>query len=224
MSQKLAIYIHWPFCKSKCPYCDFNSYAVKDFDDNKFKDTYIQELHYFKSKARDRIISSIFFGGGTPSLMRASTIEEIIYEIEKLWHIPKNTEISMEANPTSVEIEKFRDFYKAGINRMSLGIQSLYDEDLKFLGRKHNALEAKEAIKTAAKVFGNRYSIDLIYARPKQTLHNWQLELEEAINLSPYHISLYQLTVEQGTRFYQQEKDRIFIIPNGKLSADFYNL
>jgi oxygen-independent coproporphyrinogen-3 oxidase len=217
----LSIYIHYPFCKSKCPYCDFNSHLFKQIDEQSFLQGYINELNYFAPKLKNRQIKTIFFGGGTPSLMPVYFVEKILEEISKIWNIDKNCEISLEANPTSFEAEKFKDFKKAGINRLSIGIQALNDADLKFLGRQHSANEAKKTIKCASKIFDN-YSFDLIYARPNQSLKNWETELKEAINLSCNHLSLYQLTIEKGTKFYGQYLKKEFILPNENLSADLY--
>lgn len=219
----LSIYIHYPFCKSKCPYCDFNSHVKSNIDHEAFQNAYLSELEYFAQRLKNRQIKTIFFGGGTPSLMPISLPEKIISKISKLWNLDKNCEITIEANPTSFEAEKFKDFKSAGINRLSMGIQALNDNDLKFLGREHSAAEAISAIETASKIFDN-YSFDLIYARPNQTTWDWKNELNQAIKLSPNHLSLYQLTIEKGTKFYGQHKNGEFILPDEELSADLYNL
>ena len=219
----LSIYIHYPFCKSKCPYCDFNSHVRNNIDHEAFQNAYLAELEYFAQRLKNRQIKTIFFGGGTPSLMPIGLPEKIFDKISKLWNLDKNCEITIEANPTSFEAEKFKDFKSAGINRLSMGIQALNDNDLKFLGREHSAREAISAIETASKIFDN-YSFDLIYARPSQTIENWKNELNQAIKLSPNHLSLYQLTIEKGTKFYGQHKNGEFILPNEELSADLYNL
>ena len=223
MLQDLSIYIHYPFCKSKCPYCDFNSHIKKQIDEEKFALAYEKELEYFSSKLKNRKIKTIFFGGGTPSLMPVNLVERILNKISDIYQIDKNIEISLEANPTSFESQKFKDFKKVGINRLSIGVQALNDSDLKFLGREHSASEAINTIKTASKIFDN-YSFDLIYARPNQKLNDWQKELEQAIKLSPNHLSLYQLTIEKGTPFYSQHKNKEFKIPKENLAADFYEL
>ncbi len=221
--QNLSIYIHYPFCKSKCPYCDFNSHVNKQVNDDEFALAYEKELEYFSSKLTNRTIKTIFFGGGTPSLMPVKLVEKILTKIPDLWEIDKNIEISLEANPTSFESSKFLDFKKSGINRLSIGIQALNDKDLKFLGREHSAKEAVNTIKTASKIFDN-CSFDLIYARPNQILKDWENELKEAIDLSPNHLSLYQLTIEKGTKFYSMHKNKEFKIPKEKLATDFYDL
>lgn len=219
----LSIYIHYPFCKSKCPYCDFNSHVRNSIDHEAFEQAYLRELEYFAPKLKNKNIKTIFFGGGTPSLMSAGLVEKIINKIAAIWNLDKTTEITLEANPTSFEAEKFKDFKRAGINRLSMGIQALNDVDLKFLGREHLASEAIEAIKTASKIFEN-YSFDLIYARPNQSLEAWKNELLEAIKLSPNHLSLYGLTIEKGTPFFQSYRKKEFILPDENLAADFYDL
>ena len=197
----LSIYIHYPFCKSKCPYCDFNSHVEKQINDKRFENAYLREIEYFAQELKNREIKTIFFGGGTPSLMPVNLVEKILEKISSLSVIDKNCEITLEANPTSFEATKFKDFKHAGVNRLSIGIQALNDVDLKFLGREHSAYEAINTIKTASKIFEN-YSFDLIYTRPNQKLSDWKQELEQAISLSPNHLSLYQLTIEKGTKFY----------------------
>jgi oxygen-independent coproporphyrinogen-3 oxidase len=199
---------------------------------------YLREMSYWKGVERiaysetaknekrytnNDSIKSIFFGGGTPSLMEASTVEAIINHADKLWGISENCEITLEANPTSIEAEKFRDFKRAGINRVSMGIQSLIPEDLKFLGREHSRDEAIKAIETARKIFDN-YSFDLIYARPNQTLNSWENELREAFKLAAKHLSLYQLTIEKGTPFYSMYQAKKFELPDENLATDMYEL
>ena len=199
----LSIYIHYPFCLSKCPYCDFNSYCKpKNLNTEEFLQAYLLEIeNYYKLTSKHKI-KTIFFGGGTPSLMNIDFLDKIMKKIDSCWGINEKIEISMEANPTTVEANKFKDFKNAGINRLSIGIQSLKDEELKFFGRIHSRSEALKAIDIAQNLFDKHYSIDLIYARPKQKINDWLQELEEAAKLSPYHISLYQLIVEEGTIFF----------------------
>lgn len=221
-SKKIAIYIHWPFCLSKCPYCDFNSHTSSVIDVEQWKKAYLKEIEYFKHKISARYISSIFFGGGTPSLMPPSLVECLISTLSSVATIDANTEITLEANPTSVEAQKFKDFRLAGVNRVSIGVQSLRFKDLEFLGRKHDIKEAISAIQLAKNIF-DRSSFDLIYARPSQTLEDWILELEEAMALANSHISLYQLTIEKGTPFYKQHRQKDFLLPNTDLAADMYN-
>ncbi len=219
----LSIYIHYPFCKAKCPYCDFNSHIFKQIDEKAFLQAYLSELNFFAPKLKNRQIKTIFFGGGTPSLMPVYFVEKILAEIAKIWEIDKNCEISLEANPTSFEANKFRDFKKAGINRLSIGIQALNDSDLKFLGREHSSKEAIFTIETASKIFDN-YSFDLIYGRPTQNLQSWQQELKTAISLSANHLSLYQLTIEKGTKFYGQHLKQEFKLPEDDILADLYQM
>ena len=224
MQQKsLSIYIHYPFCKSKCPYCDFNSHVKDGVDHERFLQGYLRELDFFAAKVDARKIKTIFFGGGTPSLMPIFLVEKILEKISQLWQMDEDCEITLEANPTSFEAEKFKEFRKIGINRLSLGIQALNDADLKFLGREHSASEAIETIKTASKIFDN-FSFDLIYARPKQSLEAWKTELEMAISFGTKHLSLYQLTIEKGTKFFSQHQRGEFVMPSEELSAQFYEM
>lgn len=196
-----GIYVHWPFCAAKCPYCDFNSHVrAAPIDETRFVKAFESELSFQRERSGPREVGSIFFGGGTPSLMRPETIEALLNAISSRWPLSSNVEITMEANPTSVEASRLRAYRDAGINRLSLGVQAMNDHDLKTLGRLHSADEAKAAIKIAASIF-DRYSFDLIYARPNQTPESWVNELKEAIALAAEHLSLYQLTIEDGTMF-----------------------
>ena len=199
-TQKLGIYIHWPFCRSKCPYCDFYSSAKKCTNEDVLIDSYCQDLKYYRSLNNNYQIQSIFFGGGTPSLIKPQNIEKIINLIIKLWPCNSQIEISLEANPNSNYLNMFQDLKSAGINRLSLGVQALNASDLKFLGRTHQLQEAIKSIEEITTIFNN-HSIDLIYARPNQKLSDWQKELKQAINFGLKHISLYQLTIEDGTLF-----------------------
>jgi len=201
MNLPLAIYIHWPFCQSKCPYCDFNSHVASTIDHAAWREAYKKELEHYARLLPGRRITSVFFGGGTPSLMEAATVETILQTITRLWPMDGDVEITLEANPTSVEAQKFADFRKAGVNRLSLGVQSLRDDALKFLGRAHDAGQAKHAIELAARNF-QRFSFDLIYARQDQTPEMWETELCEALAFADGHISLYQLTIEPNTKFH----------------------
>ncbi len=219
----MGVYIHWPFCLSKCPYCDFNSHVRASIDQDDWQAAYVRAIEEYAAKLPGRIVQSIFFGGGTPSLMPPQTAEAIIYAIQKNWRVSNDVEITLEANPTSVEIEKFKDFRSAGVNRVSLGVQALNDKDLKFLGREHSAVEATRAIDTARTVF-DRYSFDLIYARPEQDLKSWERELGDAQQHFDGHLSLYQLTIERNTPFYMSHAQGEFSIPDQDLGADFYNL
>jgi putative oxygen-independent coproporphyrinogen III oxidase len=197
----LAIYIHWPFCRSKCPYCDFNSHVAGAIDHEAWREAYRREIGHYAQTLPGRRISSVFFGGGTPSLMESKTVEMILSEIARHWAVDDDVEITLEANPNSAEAEKFAAFATAGVNRLSLGVQSLRDEALEFLGRAHDSGQARRAIELAARHFP-RFSFDLIYARAGQTIAAWETELREALVLAGGHISLYQLTIEPGTLFH----------------------
>ncbi|MBL1407077.1 MAG: coproporphyrinogen III oxidase [Rhizobiales bacterium] len=219
-----GIYIHWPFCAAKCPYCDFNSHVRhKPVDQEVYVEAYEREIAHIAALTPGREVSSIFFGGGTPSLMAVSTVDRILQAVSKYWNIIPNAEISLEANPTSIEANRFKGYRKAGVNRVSAGVQSLDDEQLKFLGRLHTADEARRAIDLAREVFP-RLSFDLIYARPRQTMEDWEKELNSAIDLAADHLSLYQLTIEEGTPFFELHKRGKLAMPAHDLSADLYEL
>ena len=222
VEQSFGIYIHWPFCAAKCPYCDFNSHVRhKPVDQKVFVEAYLRELEYFAELTQGRKVTSIFFGGGTPSLMDVSTVETLMEAVAKHWAIDSDAEVTLEANPSSVEAERFRGYNAAGVNRVSLGVQSLHDEQLKFLGRLHNVEEAKRAITLAREIFP-RMSFDLIYARPQQKPEDWVRELQLAISMAADHLSLYQLTIEQGTRFFDLRERGKLHVPDGELSAELY--
>ncbi len=217
-----AVYIHWPFCQSKCPYCDFNSHVRQNgIDEDRFLSAYLQELDDIAEQLPDKNVKSIFFGGGTPSLMKPQTVEAILNHIAKIWKLESHAEITLEANPTSVEAARFKAYNKVGVNRVSVGVQALNDTDLKKLGRLHSAAEAVKAIEIAAETF-NRYSFDLIYARPGQTPEEWQSELETALQWAVGHLSLYQLTIEPGTRFADLYAAGKLTIPNSELAEEHY--
>lgn len=219
-----GVYVHWPFCAAKCPYCDFNSHVHRGaFDENAYVDSYKKELTHFASLKPDETVYSIFFGGGTPSLMSPEAVKAILDTIGGLWPIQQGAEITLEANPTSVEADRFRGYRAAGVNRVSLGVQSLRPEPLAALGRLHSVDEAKQAVGLAQSIFP-RSSFDLIYARPHQTLDEWRHELTEAIDMAAGHLSLYQLTIEQGTRYYDLHQAGKLIMPDADLSADFFEL
>lgn len=223
LDAQFGIYIHWPFCASKCPYCDFNSHVANTIDHAAWRKAYSKEIDYYANLTKGRTVTSVFFGGGTPSLMEPQTVAQVISDIQKHWRISNDCEITLEANPTSVEIEKFKAFRSAGVNRVSMGVQSFIAKDLGFLGRQHNAGEAHRAIDTAAQVF-DRYSFDLIYARPNQSVKDWEQELLAALPLVRDHISLYQLTIERGTPFYMQHARGDFKIPDEELAGDLYEV
>lgn len=218
-----GVYVHWPFCASKCPYCDFNSHVAQTIDHARWRAAYRAEIDYYASLTKGRRVTSIFFGGGTPSLMEPETVQTVIDTIQKCWPIANDIEITLEANPTSVEAGNLQSFRTAGVNRVSLGVQSLVDSDLKFLGRGHSAAEAVAAIDMARKIF-DRYSFDLMYARPQQTLHGWEGELSAALKYAGGHLSLYQLTIEKGTPFYGLHRDGAFTMPDSDAGGAFYEL
>src|SRR3984957_9767999 len=199
--QPLAVYIHWPFCRSKCPYCDFNSHVRERIDANAWTAALLADLDRQARLTSDHEIVSIFFGGGPPSLMPPDTVAALIERVKRHWPTTPNLEITLEANPNSAEAERFAGFAAAGINRLSLGVQALDREALKFLGRGHDKKEALAAIRLSRELFP-RSSFDLIYARPGQSLTAWRDELDEALALAGEHLSLYQLTIEPGTAFH----------------------
>ena len=219
----LAIYIHWPFCKSKCPYCDFNSHVAEQIVAERWQAAYLKEIKYFAARVGKREVGSIFFGGGTPSLMPVDLVKAMIDTLGEYFTFTADIEITLEMNPTSIEAEKLYGFKAAGVNRVSVGIQSLRAKDLKFLGRQHSAEEALAALQTARDIFPN-YSFDLIYARPGQTLEAWQQELEEALEFVGPHFSLYQLTIEKGTPFYAAYQRGEFALPDEEVAAEMYEL
>ena len=198
----LAVYIHWPFCKSICPYCDFNSHIEKKINQLRWERALLKEVQYFYEKTKTHTVKTIFFGGGTPSLMPPILVNNIIDAIKKLWRTSKKLEITLEANPMGFDISRFEEFRDVGINRLSLGIQSLNDNSLRFLGRQHTRSDALIAINAGKKIF-NQCSIDMIYALPNQTKNSWKKELDEIISISGNHLSLYQLTIEPGTPFFK---------------------
>jgi oxygen-independent coproporphyrinogen-3 oxidase len=219
----LAIYIHWPFCKAKCPYCDFNSHVAEQIVSERWKAAYLKEIKYFAERMDKRKVSSIFFGGGTPSLMPVNLVKAIIDTLSEYFIFDENIEITLEMNPTSIEAQKLEGFKAAGVNRVSVGIQSLRAKDLKFLGRQHSAEEALAALKMAREIFPN-YSFDLMYARPEQTLDAWREELEEALEYAGPHFSLYQLTIEKGTPFYAAHSRGEFTLPDEDVATEMYEL
>ena len=224
LTTPFAIYVHWPFCLSKCPYCDFNSHVrYGGIDEARFLRAYETEIAATAARVPHRTVSSIFFGGGTPSLMQPSSVQAILDCIGRHWTIAPDVEITLEANPTSVEATRFRGFRAAGVNRVSLGVQALDDTSLKELGRLHTAQEALDAVAVARSIF-DRYSFDLIYARPRQTLDGWAAELKRAIAEAAEHLSLYQLTIEPDTPFFGLHRAGKLTIPDQDLARDLYDL
>ncbi len=218
-----AVYVHWPFCLSKCPYCDFNSHVRESVDQQHWRAALLAEIDATAGELGKRRVRSIFFGGGTPSLMPPATVGAIISQIAARWNLEADAEITLEANPTSVEAGKLAGFAAAGVNRVSLGVQALNDADLKFLGRGHSVGEARAAVDLARKHF-SRMSFDLIYARPNQRPADWEAELRTAIAMAADHLSLYQLTIEPGTGFESAVKRGQFTPMQGDMAADLYEL
>ena len=217
-----GLYIHWPFCEAKCPYCDFNSHVVRQIDQKVWRDAYLTELKRTALETPDRVLGSVFFGGGTPSLMDPDVVSDVIGEIRRLWPTANDLEITLEANPGSVEAGRFNAYRQGGVNRISMGVQALNDADLKRLGRIHSTAEAMTAFDIARSAF-ERVSFDLIYARQGQTLQDWEGELRQALNMAVDHLSLYQLTIEQGTAFGDRyNAGKLRDLPDEDLSADLY--
>ena len=223
MSNKdISIYIHWPYCLKKCPYCDFNSHvAYSQINIKEWEKSYKNEIDLEQNMLGKRKVKSIFFGGGTPSLMPPYLVESILQYIGKKWAFSNNIEVTLEANPSSVEIKNFKNIYEAGVNRLSLGFQSLNNNSLNFLGRNHSAEDSLKAMEIAKKYF-NRISFDLIYGLPGQNEQNWEKELTTAINISTEHMSAYQLTIEKGTPFYASFRDKKYTLPEEKVLLNLY--
>jgi putative oxygen-independent coproporphyrinogen III oxidase len=221
-SEPLALYVHWPFCVSKCPYCDFNSHVRESVDQDVWRAALLADLRYEAALLPGRTVSSIFFGGGTPSLMPPATVAAVIAEAGALWGLADECEITLEANPNSVEVAAFADLAAAGVNRVSIGVQSFDPKVLGFLGRAHSGDEARRAI-AAAQTYFPRASFDLIYARPGQALSDWEKELGDALAFGTGHLSLYQLTIEPGTRFATLAAKGDLIIPDGDAAADLFD-
>jgi putative oxygen-independent coproporphyrinogen III oxidase len=223
MALPLALYIHWPFCKSKCPYCDFNSHVRERIDEARWRAALLAEIDHWAPPLAGRELVSIFFGGGTPSLMAPETAAALIERAARHWSFAPAIEITLEANPTSVEAARFAALRAAGVNRVSLGVQALDDAALKFLGRGHNAGEAREAVALAARLFA-RFSFDLIYARPWQSVAAWRDELQAALAMAGDHLSLYQLTIEPGTAFATAFARGDFQLPDDETQGALYEL
>lgn len=219
-----GIYIHWPFCAAKCPYCDFNSHVRQSTDHQRWRKALVKDLRAQATQVERQTVTSIFFGGGTPSLMKPQTVAELLDEIAYLFDCDDRLEVTLEANPTSVEVEKFSGFQKAGVNRISMGIQALDDGDLKRLGRLHTASEAIDAFEIARGLF-DQVSFDLIYARQNQSVSDWHAELRMALDMAVDHLSLYQLTIEPNTRFGDlYAKNRLRGLPDDDVATDMFQL
>jgi oxygen-independent coproporphyrinogen-3 oxidase len=216
-----ALYVHWPFCLSKCPYCDFNSHVRERVDAARWQRAYLAELQRAAAQTTGRTLTSVFFGGGTPSLMPPETAAAILARARELWRAAPDIEITLEANPGASDAERFRAFRDAGVNRLSIGVQSLDDAALRFLGRRHSAAEALAAVERAAATFA-RFSFDLIYARPGHTVAAWRAELQRALASAGEHLSVYQLTIEPGTAFHTAHQRGDFALPDEDTAADLY--
>ena len=217
-----GLYLHWPFCAAKCPYCDFNSHVADKIDQNRWNRAYLSEIRRLGTETGDRVLSSVFFGGGTPSLMDPDLVHAILDEVRATWRLANDLEITLEANPTSIEAGRFRGYAEAGVNRVSMGMQALNDTDLRRLGRMHSAAEGRKAFDIARNQF-DRVSFDLIYARQDQDEAAWEAELREALSMAVDHFSLYQLTIEDGTVFgARHAAGKLKGLPDDDSSADMY--
>ncbi|MEL6647507.1 MAG: radical SAM family heme chaperone HemW [Pseudomonadota bacterium] len=219
-----GLYIHWPYCEAKCPYCDFNSHVSRHIDQQRWTRAYLREIDKAGFAYPNRVLNTVFFGGGTPSLMAPDVVASVIDRIKSTWPTANNLEITLEANPSSVEADRFRAYADAGVSRISMGVQALNDADLRRLGRVHSAAEARQAFNIARKYF-DRVSFDLIYARQDQSLAYWKQELSEALTMAVDHLSLYQLTIEPGTVFAQRYANgKLRDLPDDDLAADMYDV
>ena len=219
-----GIYVHWPYCAAKCPYCDFNSHVRERFSEARWSDAILRELEFAAGMQTDRPqVESVFFGGGTPSLMSGRAVARVLDGIAGLWTIAENVEITLEANPNSVEQERFRDYRAAGVNRVSIGVQALDASALKALGRLHGVEEARDAVRLAQSIFP-RSSFDLIYARPHQAPEDWRRELKDALAFGTEHLSLYQLTIEPGTAYATLARQGKLAVPDEDAAAQLYDV
>lgn len=217
-----GLYIHWPFCQSKCPYCDFNSHVAASIDQRRWRDAYVREIARVAAETQGRVLETVFFGGGTPSLMEPEVVADVLAAVRAAWPMVNDPEITLEANPGSVEAGRFRGFRDAGVNRVSMGVQALNDADLRRLGRLHSVAEARQAYDIARNCF-DRVSFDLIYARQDQTLADWRAELGEALSMAVDHLSMYQLTIEDGTAFGDRfARGGLRGLPDEDVQADMY--
>lgn len=219
-----GLYLHWPFCQSKCPYCDFNSHVAASIDQNRWRDAYLREIARLGAETPGRVLQTVFLGGGTPSLMHPDVVADILAAIRSTWPMVNDPEITLEANPGSVEAGRFKAYREAGVTRVSMGVQALNDADLRRLGRLHSAAEAMQAFDIARNCF-ERVSFDLIYARQDQTLDDWRTELNQALSLAVDHLSMYQLTIEDGTAFGDRfALGRLRGLPDDDTQADMYEV
>jgi len=219
-----GLYLHWPFCEAKCPYCDFNSHVTRTIDQSRWRAAYVREIERYAAELPGRVVNSVFFGGGTPSLMEPETVAEILQAVYRAWPVANDLEVTLEANPGSVDSGRFRAYAGAGVSRVSLGVQALNDHDLGRLGRVHSVAEAIQALDIAKKNFNN-VSFDLIYARQDQDLESWRQELTRALKMAVDHLSLYQLTIEGGTAFGDRyAAGKLCGLPEDDLAADMYHI
>lgn len=223
-NNQFSLYIHWPFCQSKCPYCDFNSHVAAHIDQERWGRAYLAEIDRMGAETSGRLLKTVFFGGGTPSLMDPTLVSLMLDRVRATWHVANDWEVTLEANPGSVEAGRFAGYRNAGVNRISMGIQALNDNDLRRLGRLHSAAEARAAFEVARRLF-DRVSFDLIYARQDQPLSVWEGELRNALGMAIDHLSLYQLTIEDGTAFGDRHRiGGLKGLPDEDLSADMFTL
>lgn len=218
-----GLYVHWPFCLSKCPYCDFNSHVRERIDSALWQHALLRELEHYGRLTEGRRLTSVFFGGGTPSLMPPAVVDALLAQLEEYWTLDPDLEVTLEANPTSAEAQRFAGFAAAGVNRLSIGVQALEDEALRFLGRQHSAEEALAAVDLARRAVP-RFSFDLIYARPGQTAEAWRAELRAALDLGPEHLSLYQLIIEPGTKFHAALRRGELKFLDDEMQAELYEV
>ncbi|OYU20328.1 MAG: coproporphyrinogen III oxidase [Rhodobacteraceae bacterium PARR1] len=219
-----GLYLHWPFCQSKCPYCDFNSHVAASIDQSRWRDAYLREIKRLGAETQGRVLQTVFFGGGTPSLMEPQVVADVLDAVRATWPMVNDPEITLEANPGSVEAGRFRGFRQAGVNRISMGVQALNDDDLRRLGRLHSVAEARAAFDIARSTF-DRVSFDLIYARQDQALDAWRTELTEALSMAVDHLSMYQLTIEDGTAFGDRfARGGLKGLPDEDVQADMYEV
>ncbi len=219
-----GLYLHWPFCMAKCPYCDFNSHVAASIDQNRWMRAYLSEIDRIGAETQGRVLNTVFFGGGTPSLMQPELVAAIMDRVRATWPTANDMEVTLEANPTSVEAGRFRGYRDAGVNRVSMGVQALNDDDLRRLGRLHSVAEARAAFDIARTTF-DRVSFDMIYARQDQTYDAWKAELTEALSMAVDHLSLYQLTIEEGTAFGDRyARGKLRGLPDEDSAGDLYFL
>ncbi|AWB50056.1 coproporphyrinogen III oxidase [Gemmobacter aquarius] len=219
-----GLYLHWPFCQSKCPYCDFNSHVAASIDQTRWRNAYLREIARLGAETKGRVLQTVFFGGGTPSLMDPGIVADILTAIRATWPMVNDPEITLEANPGSVEAGRFRGYRDAGVTRVSMGVQALNDTDLRRLGRLHSVAEATQAFEIARNCF-DRVSFDLIYARQDQSLQDWRAELTAALSMAVDHLSMYQLTIEDGTAFGDRfARGRLRGLPDDDVQADMYEV